>query len=84
MSNVRKFEAITGLWLISSLCVQRKRRERERDGERERKKEKKQITVTVGTLLGTQFSNYSYRRATAGELINDYSYSRGPSQELEM
>ena len=76
MSNVRKIEAITGLWLISSLCVQRKRRERERDGEREERE--KQITVTVGALLVTHFSNYSYRRAPAGELIHDYSYSRGP------
>ena len=52
MSYVRKFEAITGLWLISSLCVQRKRRERERDGERERRKRK---------------TDYSYSRGTSGD-----------------
>ena len=46
--------------------------------EREKEEREKQITVTVGALLGTHFSNYSYRRAPAGELINDYSYSRGP------
>ena len=46
--------------------------------EREKEEREKQITVTVGALLGTQFSNYSYRRAPAGELISDYSYSRGP------
>ena len=55
MSNVRKIEAITGLWLISSLCVQRKRRGRERDGERERRKKKTDYSYSRGPFWGLIF-----------------------------
>ena len=37
----------------------------------QKEEREKQTTVTVGAFLGTHFANYSYRRAPAGELIND-------------
>ena len=47
------------VWFISSLCVQ------------EKEEREKQITVTAGPFWGI-ISNYSYRRASAGELILHY------------
>ena len=62
---------------LVSVCAVKKKRKGKRLREREKEEREKQITVTVGALLGTYFSNYSYRRAPAGELISHYSYSRG-------
>ena len=80
MSNVRKFEAITGLWLISSLCVQRKRRERERDGERERRKRKTDYSRGPSGDLFFQLQ----LQACPRRRINIALQLQGPSQELEM
>ena len=52
-----------------------KKKEREKQKEKEKEKEKeegeKQITVAAGPFWGS-ISNYSYRRASAGELILHY------------
>ena len=67
---------------LVSVCAVKKKRKGKRW--REKEEREKQITVTVGALLGTYFSNYSYRRAPAGELISALQLQSGPSQELEM
>ena len=60
---------------LVSVCAVKKKRKGKRW--REKEKREKQITVTVGVAARNYFSNYSYRRAPAGELISHYSYSRG-------
>ena len=56
-----------------------KEKEKEKGKEKEKEKEEreKQITVTAGSFWGI-ISNYSYRRASAGELILHY-ITVGPS-----
>ena len=83
MSNVRKFEAITGLWLISSLCVQRKRRERERDGERERRKRKTDYSYSRGPS-GDLFFQLQLQACPRRRINIALQLQSGPSQELEM
>ena len=61
--------------LVSVCAVKKKSKGKEM--EREKEEREKQITVTVGVAARNYFSNYSYRRAPAGELISHYSYSRG-------
>ena len=48
-----------------------KERKRERGRDKEKEEREKQITVTAGPFWGI-ISNYSYRRASAGELILHY------------
>ena len=52
-------------------------KEERKDREREKEEREKQITVTAGPFWGI-ISNYSYRRASAGELILHY-ITVGPS-----
>ena len=47
MCNVRKIEAITGLWLISSVCAEKKKSKGKRWRER-KKKEKNRLQLQSG------------------------------------
>ena len=58
--------------------------EKGKEMEREKEEREKQITVTVGVAARNYFSNYSYRRAPAGEFNIALQLPSGPSQELEM
>ena len=52
MSNVRKFEAITGLWFdLVSVCAEKKKRKGKRWRER-KKKEKNRLQLQSGAFPG--------------------------------
>ena len=53
----------------SRLCACKREKQKEKEKEEEEREE--QITVTAGPFWGI-ISNYSYRRASAGELILHY------------
>ena len=57
--------------------MKKKEREKQKEKEIEKEEREKQITVTAGPFWGI-ISNYSYRRASAGELILQY-ITVGPS-----
>ena len=58
-------------------CSEKRKREKQEEKEKEKEEREKQITVTSGPFWRI-IPNYSYRRASAGELILHY-ITVGPS-----
>ena len=77
--HVRKSEAITGLWLISSLCGCSEKAQKGKEMERVKEEREKQITVTERDPSAEFIFPITVTGLPPSEAINPahYSYSRG-------